>query len=344
MMLLPTVCAFMNTRRLSLTLWYSTFVVYLLFIGLRYDVGADWEPYVYIHSIITQNTLWDVLARSEPLSYGIIWLSATLGYDVYLTNFIAAFITLAGVFAFARCTVNPWLALITTTPYFLFVMGMSGIRQTMAAGVVLFLFSRWDRYSLIRRGGLILIAAMFHTSALINNLFLILKMNIPLRFKVVLGIAIFMLTVYLGMEVAVYADNIDRYQDRYFGQSVMERSFSSLYHIAMIAIPALLALLFRRRIRPYIHNSSLLQFGILAALVVAAMSFMNPTVASRLSNYLYFLPMMIYPALVIGAGRHNHQMAMVTVVAFHFALLAVWFNFANHAFSYLPYRSILFDN
>lgn len=344
LLLIPSAFALFNTHRLSRALWGFTFVVFVLFIGLRYEVGPDWMQYNYIHTTLAYNDFWDVATQAEPLSYLLFWISESLGFDVYLSNVVAAVIVMTGVFAFALRTANPWLAIIAATPYFIIVMGMSGVRQSMAAGVVLFLFSRWERNSLITRALYILGAAAFHTSALINNIFLVIKMRIAMRYKIVLGMFILALTLYFSFQVPIYSENIVRYQQRYLESSFVERSFGSVYHIAMIAVPALLGFTYRKRIIPYIHSESLLYFGLYASLGTFLINFVSSTAASRLTIYLYFVPMMVYPALISMYGKRSQTILMIAMIGFHIFILLSWFTFGNHAYAYVPYKNLIFND
>lgn len=343
MLLIPSLFAMMNPGRLSIVLWYITFLLFLVFVGFRLEVGPDWQQYRYIHQSLAYFDVWEVIDQAEPFSYLLFWTSQRLVDDVYLSNVVASFIMLTGVFCFARRTVNPWLALVAATPYFIIVMGMSGMRQTIAAGIILFLFSRWENHSFIRRGAYILIAALFHTSALVNNLFLIIKLNIQLRYKLMFGSAILLATLYLGTNVPIYAENIARYQQRYLEGNFIDLSLGSIYHIAMIFVPALLGFIYRARMSDTVYNTSLLSFGLYAALTILFINLFYLTVASRLTVYLYFLPMMVYPALVVTLGRRARIISIFAVIAFHMIILMTWFQFGNHAFAYVPYKNILFD-
>jgi hypothetical protein len=335
--------ALLNTHKLSRFLWYATFTLFVLFVGFRFEVGPDWMQYGYIHSSLAYQSFWDVIAQAEPLSYVLFWASEQMGYHIYFSNLVAAVIMLTGVFAFARRTVNPWLAVVSATPYFIIVMGMSGVRQTMAAGIILFLFSRWERYSFIKRGIFILIAAMFHTSALVNNVFLVIKLNIAMRYKLALAVLITIATLYISLGVSVYSDNIMQYQQRYLESDVIDESFGSIYHIAMIAVPAMLGFIYKRRIFPSIHSASLMNFGLYASVVIFFLNFFSSTVASRLTVYLYFVPMMVYPALVATYGRRGQMASMFAVIIFHMLILLAWFTFGNHAFAYNDYKNIIFE-
>jgi len=343
-LLVPCIFALFSGRKVSMPLWISTFLLYVTFVGLRFEVGPDWFQYLFIHKFISNENVSDIILRPEPLSYLLFWISENSGLHMYLTNMVGAFMMILGVFTFARRTSNPWIAIVAATPYFILITGMSGVRQAMAAGIVLFLLSRWEHFSLPRRGIYILIAALFHTSALVNNTLLIAKLNIPLRYKVFIGSAILLLTFYLSSEVAMYADSVTLYKQRYLNESEFVRSFGSLYHIAMIAIPTALGLFYKKRITPYIHSPALLNFSLYASLSVLAINFISTTVASRITIYLYFIPMMIYPALVETFGRRSRQMIAFAIVAFHILILVTWLSLGNVSASYIPYNNVLFDD
>lgn len=341
-LLIPCALALFSGRRVSMPAWIMVFFIYFIFVGLRHEVAPDWWQYSYLHTQIAYEDVADILLRPEPLSHFIFWLSETTGFHMYLTNTIAALLLLIGVFSFAMRTSHPWLALVAATPYFILITGMSGVRQIMAAGIALFLLSRWERYSIFTRGGLILFAAMFHTSALINNILLITKLNIPMRYKILIGSAILMLTLYLSSEVMVYSGSVVQYKERYIEEDEFVRSFGSLFHIAMIAIPAFLGFIYRKRISENIHSPVLLRFGLYASLGLLFINFYSTTVASRLTLYMYFIPMMVYPALVDAFGRRARLITVAGIVCFHILILVTWFSFGNVSLSYIPYNNVLF--
>lgn len=342
-LLVPCLFALTSGRKISLPLWIGTFILYILFVGLRHEVAPDWYAYSYMHVVIAQENIGELMLRVEPLSHILFWISENMGMHVYFTNVIAAFILIFGVFRFALRTAYPWLAVVSATPYFILVTGMSGVRQIMAAGVMLFLLSKWEQYSLFRRGVYILIAALFHTSALINNMLLITKLNIPMRYKMVIGSLVLLLTFYLTSEVDIYAGSIVNYKQRYVDESEFIRSFGSVYHILMIAIPAFLGFFYRKRIADYIHSPTLLRFGLYASLALFAINLYSPTVASRLTLYMYFVPMMVYPALVNAFGKGSRLTMIIGIIAFHILILVTWFSLGNVARGYIPYKNVLFS-
>ncbi len=342
LILLPSFFAFLNPRRISYPSWILVFVIYVLFVGLRYEVGPDWGQYIQLHAMASELSLGEIAFLTEPFSYTLFWFSELFGTGVYFTNIVAAIIMMCGVYSFSKHTCNPWISLLAASPYFIFVVGMSGIRQIMAAGVILILLANWNQISLKRRGAYILGAAFFHTSALVNSLFIIAQLRLHLFYRLFFGGIILAITIFLGSKLAIFSENISRYEQSYISDPQGAASLGSIFHIAMIAIPAFLAFIFRRRIAPYISKPQLLSFGLYATLGVIVLNFFSSTAASRLTIYLYFVPMMVYPAFTYILGKRNMQIAILGIVILHVLLLAGWLSLANNASAYLPYQNVIF--
>ena len=342
LILLPSFFALLNPKRISLPAWVSVFLIYVFFVGLRYQVGPDWGQYIQLHELSADLDFNEITTLSEPLSYTLFWMSKKIGAHVYLTNIVAAIIMLTGVYKFAKCTVNPWIAVLAATPYFIIVVGMSGIRQAMAAGVILILLAKWKKISSLKHGGYIILASLFHTSALVNSLFLITRLRVKMFYKLFFGASILAITIYLGSFLSVFSANFNRYEQSYIAQEGVA-SLGSLFHIAMIAIPAALGIVFRRRLAPYILRPQLLTFGIYATIAVIAINFFSSTAASRLTIYLYFIPMIVYPAFSYILGRRNLIIATTAIALLHLVLLISWLQLANNAAAYLPYQNAIFQ-
>lgn len=336
--------ALMSPRKLSVTLSILGFVAIVIFIGLRYQVGPDWVQYYDIHSELSHEKIDTVFSNREPLSYGIFWLSAHLGAEVYLSNIVISSIILFGVFSFARQCYNPWLAIVAAMPYFILIVGMSGVRQLAAAGVLLIMLARYDRLSVWKQIAYVFIAALFHTSAIVGLIYVSYRLRTRLVLKIFATLIILALAYFVTSNTVFFSQSIENYQDRYISDSDHRQSFGALFHLAMVFVPAIAAWLFRRRILPYIHDPTLLQFGIVGTLGIFSLYFIdlfNSTLPSRLTIYFYFVPMMIYPAFTMILGRSGRTLMIYLLVLVHFLILIVWMKFANHSHAYLPYDNIL---
>lgn len=346
---IPSWLAIIYRRRVNRLSFYFVFLLFILFVGLRYRIGPDWWQYIARH-IALRNTDWETLiTEREPLSNLLFWISANSGQEVLVSNVVAALLLLIGVFSFARRTPNPWLAIVAATPYLIIAFGMSGIRQAMGVGIVLYVLSRWDKLGLLLQSTGILIAALFHTSALFGGLLVLYQLKWRFSVKVglsaILAAAAFQFTKSADapQTVATYQEGLSLYQKRYLENPDAVISAGSIMHIGLILFPAFLGWLYRRRIKAYVTNYELLLLGVFGAVGLLGMNFLSTTAASRLTLYFYFVPMMVYPALTHAFGRRNRQSMTFLVVLLHFTILAVWFLYGNNSFAHLPYRNILFE-
>jgi hypothetical protein len=321
--------------------WFFLFVLFSFFVGLRHQVGPDWWQYTRWLEIVGTQDFFSLFSQPEPLSKLLFWISYQLNLEIYSVNLAAALIMMLGVFAFARKTVNPWLAVVAATPYFILVIGMSGVRQAAAAGIILYLLAHWDRYSIVRRVGIILFAALFHTSAIIALLLIVTQLRANLFAKILMMGIIGAAALLIGSELDVFAQNIEVYRQRYIDSDIVSESLGAFYHIGFIMIPALLGWRFRRRIYSIVEQKQLLALGLISIPFLLALTAYSTTAASRLTVYLYFVPMLVFPALTQAFGQRNRRTVTALILGYHYMLLFIWFTLSNHRHAYIPYDNVL---
>ena len=83
--------------------WIVMYVVLVLAIGLRHEVGGDWSSYLDHINAVTHDSLADALQRSDPAYALLNWLAAQSGLDVYLVNSICA-----GLFCWGLTIITHW--------------------------------------------------------------------------------------------------------------------------------------------------------------------------------------------------------------------------------------------
>jgi hypothetical protein len=74
---IPSVFSFVFPKRTPLMLLWLVMLYYVLFIGCRYEVRADWFGYLNLVDAISWSSLDDVLTKSEP-AFGLRWRLAML--------------------------------------------------------------------------------------------------------------------------------------------------------------------------------------------------------------------------------------------------------------------------
>jgi hypothetical protein len=124
------------------------------------------------------------------------------------------------------------------------------------------------------------------------------------------------------------------------GQGALN-SPGAILHVLLILAPAVAYAVFRGRLIPFVYSRRLADLGAAAAVVDLAIYFVSSTGASRLSLYLYFIPMMVYPAFANAFGRSSRSGLTILMVLLHFGILAAWLLFANNSSAHLPYQTVL---
>jgi hypothetical protein len=130
LMAIPTVFSFIagnkNDSIQKILLWF-TGVIYIFFIGLRDEVGADWNAYLGMYDYIKWSSFKDGINHTE-FGFSILnWLMVQIDADVYGINIVCTFIFVSGLIKFARKMPLPWLALISVTAYLVIAIGMSAV-------------------------------------------------------------------------------------------------------------------------------------------------------------------------------------------------------------------------
>lgn len=337
-LMIPIIAALTWQRPSSRRNWglFVYFLMLLAFVGLRDEVGPDWEAYEANFEAIRDLHWTEFLWRREPGFALIAKLSSVMGLGVHGMNLICAFLFLAGVFTYARITLNPWLSLAMVVPYLVFVVGMSGIRQAAALGLMFLMLATWDRTSLVRKSVLILLAMSIHFSAVFFFVFLVFKKDRFLVFRVAAALVL----VLLSAGTLADSEAIGRYHRTYIEANV--ESSGAYLQVMLNAFPAALYLCFRKQILGFTPYNGQVNMGAVMALIALLFVPLSTTGISRIALYLSFLQMWVYPAFVHANVRERREPLTLAVAGASVVVFLVYFMLGSHAPEYLPYRSILF--
>ncbi len=156
------------------------FLLLLIFVGLRHQVGGDWDNYKRIYEFISQNGI-DALFYTDP-GYSLINLvSSYLGGDIFLVNLISGFIFLMGLFYFISKLPYPSLTIAIANSYLIFIVAMGYTRQSIAIGILMISYALYTNKKYIASLILSFIAVFFHKAALFGMF--IVAFSIVLSYK-----------------------------------------------------------------------------------------------------------------------------------------------------------------
>ena len=331
--------ALFHSARPNRMLWALAWVVFVLFIGLRHQVGGDWDGYLMITERISQGSLLDAIRDQEILFSLLTWCSTQLGLGVYGANLFGAVVFCTGLFAFCARLPNRWLALATATPFLVIVAVMSANRQGMAIGIVLLAMSRWQSLGLLQRSIGILVAGLFHTSAILLLVLSVADLRISRAKKFVLMLITCIAIIWL---VSRSEGAWNRYTTIYVQQSHGAYSPGAIFHLLLNLVPAAVMLVFRKRWSRVVDTWPLIRQLCWMALGLLVLTPFFTVAVGRMSLYLFpisitfvaYLPQMM-------DAREGRALVRTFCVLLLGLVLWLWLAFANTAFTYLPYKSVL---
>lgn len=321
-------------RRQSLLVMGVVGLLFSIIIGLRHQVGGDWDAYEQQFYDFSAALALSDFVFGDPAYYGIGWGVAALGGGIHGLNFICALILMCGVVAFCRAQPNPWLALLIAIPYLLIVVGMGYTRQATAIGLVLLAMVALGEGSRKRFVLLIMLAAAFHKTAV---------MMIPVVALAAHGSRLWNFTWATIAGLIAYGLFLMPSQDALVSAYIVSDyamvSEGASLRAAMNAIPAAIFLLLREKFLLDKKMQAMWTIIAVIALLSLPMSFFFDTVTDRLMLYLIPLQLFVFSRLP-SLFRTSFVRGLITVsICMIYALaLAVWLTSADHAFLWVPYR------
>jgi len=339
MLAVPSSLALTGARRAGLLLLLVA-VLYWLMVGLRFQVGMDWNNYIFIYEQKKGFSLGSLIFNREPGYGALIWIAARLGWGTIFINAVSALVFCWGYFAVARRCREPWIAVAVATPLLVVAFAMSGARQSISCGIISYLFATWDDRRTVAKIALVLFATLFHFSAVFVLAFVALGSKAPpvVRF----GAAA--LTIIIVLVIVRFApQSMEAYSRLYVGSEGKLNAPGAIVQVAPLAMAGAIYLLSRQRWSEELGPSALvtnLAWGALACLPVILIS---SVAAYRFALYFWPLGMYVYsgaPGLIqAGIGRALYRIALVLAC---FAILIGWLLLANNSLPWLPYKNWLF--
>lgn len=326
-------------RRFPL-IWGSAFLVLLIFIGLRHHVGMDWNNYLWMIRYANEGTFIEAFDYAEPGYAILLWISGQAGWGIYGVYLAGTAIFLAGLFRYCKTTPSPWMALLVAMPFLVIVISMSAARQTVAIGVLLWLFADWSRASLTKRLAFVLLATSFHISAAGFLAFMMLDFRIPVWLKVIV-VAFFGGVIVYILNVSGQADYYDSVYGS--GQTQTTQSAGAVFHVLINAGPAMVYFLLGKRARAILMPEKFhVQMAVLA-IILMGIAFVASTAASRMSLYVFPVSIRFFSVLPLLFLNPDARFALKACLGvFFLSFLAFWLSAGNAAVGHAQYRNALF--
>ena len=315
--------------------WRVIYVLLVLMIGLRHEVGGDWVQYIEMLDSYADNTTADKFAFQDPAFVLLNLLATWSGTGVYSLNLLSAIFFSWGLVVFCRSQPRPWLSLVVAVPYLITVVAMGYTRQGVAIGIAMVAMVALGQGNIIRFILWIAFAALFHKSAIILIPLAILASTkrrvITFVWVAMVGLILYALLLQEAASFLIYGYVESEYQ-----------SSGAAIRIAMNALPAALFLIFRKRFQLELEERNYWTWMAWGALLFILLLIVSPSSTAVDRVALYWIPLQLFVlsrlpnALGQKAGKNAGW--VFAVVAYSATIHFVWLVYADTAFAWLPYQ------
>jgi len=329
-----------NVQRQLRIAYLLLLLAFMIIIGFRYEVGGDWFNYEQIVDYISGESFGYTMASGD-MGFGLVaWISTRIGFGAVGPTFFCGGILVYALWRFGKTLAQPWLALTAAVPYLIIVVGMGYVRQSAAIGFILLSLIQFDRGSIARFGKWMLLATLFHVSALcvlpLAGIALVRKRPVAFIPLALAGVVLYFLLL---------RPRLDGFYENYV---VAEYDSSgALIRLVMNAVPAVLFLLYRNRFIISENGRALwtMLSGLALGLVVLIFISTASTALDRVGLYCIPLQLFVFGNIVPLVARKATGQALFTfaIVVYYSAVMFVWLNYATHAEFWLPYRFVFWQ-
>ena len=334
-------------KNVNYMLWATVGLLCILLIGLRYEVGGDWDNYLaYFDRVRGRDLTLDLIlggAYGNATAYiTLSWVALKLGLGglaIYFVNTVCAAIFMVGLIKYCQKQPMPWIALAVAIPYMVCAVAMGYTRQATALGFLL-----WG-LSVLRAGNekkyfaLIVLGSFFHLSVIITLPFILLTREKISRRGYLLFGSFLVGLFFLFITIETGGRNLLENFQIILEYTATRGSAGAAIRTYLNALPVLVSLFFLSRIKMISTDYKIIKWMAIASIIAIPALSLSTTLVDRLGLYLMPLQVALWPRL-IAVQRNKLQRSFWTsmIIVFYGLVLFVFFNFAIHAEWWLPYR------
>lgn len=306
-------------------------IILFSFTAFRFDVGWDYMAY---YNTIKYNVVTNIISNGEYFNIFLIKISnffALTNFYFFVNAFILFYLVVKTIKSYSM---DPWLSLILFISFPLFYLNsLSVIRLFTALAISFYGFKHIKNKKFVYYVLTIIIASMFHKSAIIAFAFYFLK-NIKLkRHKLML---IFILLPFIS---TIINNLVVRFFPRYAAYTKITTGQEGTKAIIIFLALGIVCMLLRSRITKNDCTANIYFNLFYVGLCIYLMFFKQGTMGHRLSLYGTIYSLLLVPKLVSLLKSKKEQM-LIKALIYVFCILAFLFTIYVGAETYIPYTTI----
>lgn len=321
-------------------IYFLSLLLMLFIIGFRVEVGGDWISYLLALERMDGATLSDVLKMGDPGYRLLNYVSFNLGFGIYGVNLACGFLFLIGLNAFCQVQPRPSLALLAAVPYLVIVISMGYTRQSVAIGLSMLAFTAIMHRGLTKFIIFIVLASLFHKTAIVLiPLALLMRSNNKI-FSVLLIFLVGLLSYF-----TLLSDTVDDLYKNYVEAEY--HSTGALIRVVMCLVPSVFFLIFKRRFKINAVEYKVWLYFSYASIICFVVVLVSPATTAVDRVALYLLPMQLVVLSHIPyilSGRKNKGMLIFLATFYCFLVQFTWLFAGRVSYAWLPYKFYFFEN
>ncbi|WP_270474900.1 EpsG family protein [Clostridium cochlearium] len=318
---------------------FFTFVQLFFISALRYEVGLDFINYIGTFQLVKmRSSISELLGLGKitTVEYGYLFLNRAIGL---LTNqsqwifIVTSFIIIYLVFR----TVKDYSSIAWMSIYLFsveaYISSFNIMRQYIAVSIVFFSYKYVKKRNFNKFLLSILIASMFHTSALlVLPVYFILNKN--------LNIKIIVYSIFIGFIVSIFFDSIISIIQKVFYGKYIESSFGmfsgNINNVIIAFVYFSMAMIFKKNLLKRNNDNNILINWSFINLALSIMS-MNMWIITRFMSYSSIFNILLIPEIIISIKDKLIRRSMIIVIII-FTLLLYFNTITNPANKLIPYQ------
>ncbi|MCD1636362.1 EpsG family protein [Martelella mediterranea] len=320
-------------------IYFLVLAALFVFSAFRYQVGCDWKGYFYQY-LGAANFDWSSITEiRDPIWWAFLgWIQA-MGLPYPVANIASSAIFFLGVHVLARRQPDSLGFLVLLFPILIINMPMSGIRQGAAIGLLCIAFVAFIDRRPIRFAFWVVVAAGFHSSALIFILLFPVASGRYTRNRLMLA----GILAIPGAFFLASGDAAEVATSRYLGTGV--DAAGAAFRVGILGLSALYFFLFVRRKwqRTWPKDYSLASIGAIGMALAFLLVPVSSVMGDRFGYYLIPIQAMIFARIPFLPFRANAALHAALPYLGLLLVFTVWSQLSWHFKQcYIPYQTWLF--
>ena len=316
--------------------WIIVGLLFIFLIGFRHEIGGDWFSYLQHYEKTIGASLAEALSNGDVGHQFLNWLMAKWDVGVYGVNFIYAIIFMIGLIRFSRSQTYPWIAVAVAVPYLVIMVVMGYSRQGVAIGLFLWAMSYLQEGKFKTYVVLILIAALFHKTAV-----LLLPLGIFLYGKGIFLRVLMIVPIAYGAWDLLLVEQKDDLWKNYVDAQM--QSDGAKIRVVMNLFPSLLFLMYRKKWKRNFNDYYFWLWIAIGSIISVGLVDFASTAVDRIALYFIPIQMVVFARLPYLAKNQISPSVTTGLIIFLYAVvLFIWLQYANHSQYWIPYQNFLF--